>query len=205
MLANAITLVRLLLTFLVIALFQRHFYIDVMLLGTIAIIFALDAVDGYVARQRNEISPVGAMLDIVGDRIIENIFWIYFTVHKMIPLWIPIVVLSRGILTDNVKRFAMPEKETTLADNPGTLSMWTRYLTNSRVSRGLYGCAKAVTFLYLGGVMLLKQANVPFGRVHHFELVGVIFSVVTVAICLIRGLPVVVDGWKYLNPNRKEC
>lgn len=205
MLANSITLLRVLLTFFVIALCQRHFFFDVVLLGIIVLIFALDAVDGYVARQRNEISPVGAMLDIVGDRIIENIFWIYFTVHKMIPLWIPIVVLSRGILTDNVKRFAIPEKETPLADTPGTLSMWTRYLTNSRVSRGLYGCAKAVTFLYLGGVMLLKQANVPFGRVHHFEFVGVIFSVVTVAICLIRGLPVLVDGWKYLNPNRKEC
>ena len=197
MLANSITLLRVLLTFFVIALFHRHFYFDVVLLGIIALIFALDAVDGYIARKQNQTSDIGAMLDVVGDRIIENSFWLYFVFHQMIPLWMPIAVLSRGILTDNVKRFAM-------VANTSTLSMWTRYLTNSRVSRGLYGCAKAVTFLYLGSVMLLKQANFHAGCIHHLERLGVMLSVVTVAMCLMRGLPVVVDGWHYLNLNQKE-
>lgn len=202
MLANAITLLRVLLTFFVIALFQRHFFFDVVLLGTIAVIFALDAVDGYIARKQNQTSDVGAMLDVVGDRIIENSFWFYFAFHRMIPLWMPIVVLSRGILTDNVKRFAMHQKKTTLAANTGTLSTWTRYFTNSRVSRGIYGCAKAVTFLYLGSVMLLKQANFQVGCIHHLERLGVVLSIVTVAMCLIRGLPVVVDGSHSLNRNQ---
>ena len=197
MLANSITLLRVLLTFVVIALFHRHFNLDMVLLGIIALIFALDAVDGYIARKQNQTSDIGAMLDVVGDRIIENSFWFYFAFHQMIPLWMPIAVLSRGILTDNVKRFAM-------AANTGTLSMWTRYLTNSRVSRGLYGCAKAVTFLYLGSVMLLKQANFHAGCIHHLECLGVMLSVVTVAMCLMRGLPVVVDGLHYLNLNQKE-
>ena len=202
MLANAITLLRVLLTFFVIALFQRHFFFDVVLLGTIAVIFALDAVDGYIARKQNQTSDVGAMLDVVGDRIIENSFWFYFAFHQMIPLWMPIVVLSRGILTDNVKRFATHQKKTTLAANTGTLSTWTRYFTNSRVSRGIYGCAKAVTFLYLGSVMLLKQANFQVGCIHHLERLGVVLSIVTVVMCLIRGLPVVVDGWHSLNRNQ---
>ncbi len=197
MLANSITLLRVLLTFLVISLFQRNVYVDIIILGTIALIFALDAVDGYVARQRNKTSDIGAMLDVVGDRIIENTFWIYFAVHKIIPLWIPVTVLARSILTDNVKSHAM-------RDNTRQLSAWARVLTQSRLSRGSYGCAKALTFLYLGGVMFLKQANVPFGRSHHFELAGVIFSIVTVAICLIRGLPVVVDGWHSLNSNQSN-
>lgn len=202
MLANSITLLRVLLTFVVIALFQRNVYVDMMILGTIALIFALDAVDGYIARKQNQTSDVGAMLDVVGDRIIENSFWFYFAFHRMIPLWMPIVVLSRGILTDNVKRFATHQKKTTLAANTGTLSTWTRYLTNSRVSRGIYGCAKAVTFLYLGSVMLLKQANFQVGCIHHLERPGVVLSIVTVAMCLIRGLPVVVDGWHSLNRNQ---
>lgn len=202
MLANAITLLRVLLTFFVIALFQRHFFFDVVLLGTIAVIFALDAVDGYIARKQNQTSDVGAMLDVVSDRIIENSFWFYFAFHRMIPLWMPIVVLSRGILTDNVKRFAMHQKKTTLAANTGTLSTWTRYFTNSRVSRGIYGCAKAVTFPYLGSVMLLKQANFQVGCIHHLERLGVVLSIVTVVMCLIRGLPVVVDGWHSLNRNQ---
>lgn len=204
MLANAITLLRLLLTFLVIALFQRHFYIDVMLLGTIAIIFALDAVDGYVARKQNQTSVFGGVFDIVGDRIIENVFWIYFAVAGQIPIWIPIIVVSRSFLIDGVRSVTLTHGKTAFGENTMLRARWARALTASRTSRGTYNCAKALTFLYLGGVMLLKQANVPFGRVHHFELVGVMLAVVTVALCIIRGLPVVVDGWKYLNPDRKD-
>ena len=49
------------------------------LIATIAIIFALDGVDGYIARRRNETSKLGQVLDTVAVRIIENTFWIYFT------------------------------------------------------------------------------------------------------------------------------
>ena len=49
MLANTITLSRLLLTFVVIVLFKRNPFLNIACLVTIAIIFALDAIDGIVA------------------------------------------------------------------------------------------------------------------------------------------------------------
>lgn len=205
MLANAITLLRLLLTFVVIAVFQRHFYLDVVLLGIIAIIFALDAVDGYVARKQNQTSVFGGVFDIVGDRIIENVFWIYFAVAGQIPIWIPIIVVSRSFLIDGVRSVTLTHGKTAFGETTMLRAKWTRALTASRASRGTYNCAKALTFLYLGGVTLLKHARLHLGRIPHLERVGVMLAVVTVALCLIRGLPVVVDGWKYLNPNQKEC
>ena len=44
------------------------------------IAFALDGVDGYVARKFHEESKFGALLDIMGDRIVENTYWILFAV-----------------------------------------------------------------------------------------------------------------------------
>ena len=76
--ANTITLVRFPLTFMVITLFGIHRNLDVALIGSIAFIFILDAVDGIVARKRNEASETGALLDTLADRVIENTFWIYF-------------------------------------------------------------------------------------------------------------------------------
>lgn len=74
------------------------------MIATIAIIFALDGVDGYIARRRNETSKLGAVLDTVADRIIENTFWIYFTTTGHLPLWMPIAVMPRGFITDSLQR-----------------------------------------------------------------------------------------------------
>ena len=75
MIANLITLFRLILVFVVISLFGQHLYLDILLVALIGLILFLDAVDGYVARKLNQTSDFGALLDIVGDRIVECIFW----------------------------------------------------------------------------------------------------------------------------------
>ena len=100
MLANLITLLRILLTFSVIVLLEHVQPLNIVCISTIALIFGLDAVDGIVARKRNETSEFGARLDIIADRVIEMVFWVYFTAASYLPFWIPIVILTRGILTD---------------------------------------------------------------------------------------------------------
>ena len=44
------------------------------------IAFALDGVDGYVARKFNQSSEWGSVLDIMGDRIVELSYWIVFAI-----------------------------------------------------------------------------------------------------------------------------
>ena len=41
---------------------------------TLAVIL-LDALDGWVARKFNEASKIGSIIDILGDRIVENAYW----------------------------------------------------------------------------------------------------------------------------------
>lgn len=169
MIANVITLTRLLLTFGALFLFGRHRELNIVLMATIAFIFSLDAVDGAVARKRSEASAFGARFDIVADRIIENAFWIYFACQSLIPCWLPILVVSRGVLTDSLPG---------TADSPK--SRWGFILTHSRVSRALYGLAKMITFLYLAGVNAALPLNLD---------IGMMLATLTVALCLLRGLP----------------
>ena len=170
MVANIISLSRLLLTFIVVILFGFHRTLDIAVISTIVFIFVLDAVDGYVARKRNETSEVGEVVDTVADRIIENTFWIYWAAIGIIPVWIPIAVMTRGFLTDGLQRFRGYPK-----------SGWTYALARSRISRFLSGTTKMLAFTCLAAANsfehpMLTQASM-------------IFTIIAVVYCLVRGLP----------------
>ncbi len=199
MIANLITLFRLMLVFVVISLFGYHIYLDIFLVALIGLILLLDAVDGYVARKLNQTSALGALLDIVGDRIVECVFWVYFAVVGLIPFWIPVIVIARGFFTDGLRSAAFAQGKTAFGENSMMTSRWTRALTSSRASRSIYGISKALAFVYLGGVIAFKNSGIYPELVVGLELAGVILSVIAVAMCVIRGLPVLVDGWKYVK------
>ena len=170
MLANTITIARTIYTFVVIALFRRHPTLDIALIFSIAVIFILDAVDGIVARRRNETSKRGTFLDTLADRLIENTFWIYFTAIGIISLWIPIVIMARGLITDTLQRsHGSPENG------------WTYTLTRSRISRGLYGGVKMLTFMSLASATVFQSSVLEQG--------SLILARLAVCFCLLRGLP----------------
>ncbi len=200
MAANAITLFRLFLTFIVIGLFQRsNEYIDIACIVTILIIFILDSVDGIVARKQNQTSTFGAVFDIAADRIVENVFWIYFAViDGRISFWLPIAVVTRGFLTDGVRSIALTEGKTAFEMSSAA---WSRALTSSRFSRGLYGLTKMLTFIFLPATLVLIDIYPDVPIVATFSSVSVIIAYVAVAMCIIRGIPVLVDGWRYIKPE----
>ena len=170
MIANAITISRLFLTFGVIAFFGRYHSLDIGLIFTIALVFILDALDGYIARKRDETSKLGELFDTVADRIVENTFWIYFTAIGLIPLWMPIVVMARGLITDTLQRTYGYSR-----------NGWTHALTRSRISRGLYGAVKMLAFISLASATVFKNPLL--------EQSSLIFATVAVGFCLLRGLP----------------
>ncbi len=171
MIANIITLGRIPLTFGMIALLGLNTPLDIVLIATIAFIFILDAVDGRVARKRNETSETGALLDTLADRVIENTFWIYFAVINLIPLWMPIAVMTRGIFTDCLQR--------SFGNSPK--NGWTYALTRSRISRALYGVVKMFAFMLLASVTVFNNPLLAQG--------SLILAIVAVGFCLLRGLP----------------
>jgi CDP-diacylglycerol--glycerol-3-phosphate 3-phosphatidyltransferase len=206
--ANIITLARIGLVFVAIVLFGMGFYGQLLAFFLTILIIYMDALDGYVARKLNTASDLGALFDITGDRIVENAYWIYFSSIGMITLWIPIIVIARGFLTDSLRSIAFTEGKTAFGERTMMRSRLTRLLVSSRFSRGIYGVSKAFIFCYLGGLIALRGAMGMFSFtlsldiLFNLELFGQVVAYVVLFMCLIRGLPVLWDGRHYLLDKR---
>lgn len=187
MLANTITLSRLLLTFGVIVLFGMHRNLDIALVATIALIFTLDAVDRIVTRKRGETSGVGELLNTFADRVIENTFWVYFAAMGLLPLWMPIIVMTRCFFTDGLRPYITPETESCVS-----------ILTNSRASQGLYDVIKMFTFMSLASVRVSNRFPI-------LEQVSISLAVITVTFCLLRALWTFIEVYKIIGKRELDA
>jgi CDP-diacylglycerol--glycerol-3-phosphate 3-phosphatidyltransferase len=189
-LANLITLARLPLLLIVVGLlFVPSF--GVRLFGLVLLIglFLLDWFDGYVARLRNEVTELGAVLDIALDRSVENILWITFMYLGLVPLWVPMVFLIRSFVVDGIRGVALSQGKSGFGMMYSPVG---RFLVASRFMRALYGLAKGVIFgfLYLTWALAIRDPNILI-TLHPLNQ-GLIFF--TTALCILRGLPVILDG-----------
>jgi CDP-diacylglycerol--glycerol-3-phosphate 3-phosphatidyltransferase len=199
--ANLITVGRICLLFVIVALI---YYGNVTIIGVcmvlVAITFALDGVDGYVARRRGESSQFGAVFDIAGDRIVETVLWVVFSDLDLIPVWVPLLVITRGFVVDSLRSLSFAEGMTAFGEKNMMRSALTRWLTAGRFMRGFYGYAKAIGFVYLTGLEAYRHHNTDgtlIGAVYGndaFRAIGWIVVWTAVALTVVRGVPVIVDA-----------
>jgi CDP-diacylglycerol---glycerol-3-phosphate 3-phosphatidyltransferase len=219
---NQVTLARVAAAFAAVALFtarEKMLAADLAaVISTVAAI-ALDGVDGYLARTRGLATPLGAQLDILGDRFVENLFFTCFAVAGLISLWVPVVFFARGALTDFVRGLAARAGRTGFGGNSMLESWWGKRLVASRASRAAYATLKC--FCYLGLLLPLRHpsgvvSDATFGHwfaawlnepVAYWLLsAGRVLTGVTVCFCLVRAIPVIWEGRRYLaseKPARK--
>lgn len=199
--ANLITIARLLLLFGVIAMIYwggaGAIFVAIFL---VAIIFAGDGLDGYVARKRKSTSQFGAVFDIAGDRIVENAFWVIFAELQLVPVWIPLLVLTRSFVVDGLRSISYAEGMTAFGARNMMRSALTEWLTAGRFMRTLYGYAKALGFVFLTGLEGYRHRNAPDSLIHlaydwdPLRWAGWSCVVVAVALTVVRGLPVIYDA-----------
>jgi len=168
---------------------------------------ALDALDGHIARKKKMATAVGAQLDILGDRMIENVYSTYFAVVGMVSLWLPILFFARGALTDFLRGLAMKAGHSGWGANAMLQTWWGRALVGSRWSRGLYAAMKCLCFCYLGLELALTRGPVALVSelTAHAQMMihmgAQMLTSMTAGFCLLRGLPVLLEGWKYIAGN----
>lgn len=161
------------------------------------VVILIDAVDGAIARRRGEASALGSVLDIAIDRVVENVYWITFTDLQLVPVWIALIVVTRGILTDAVRGFALA-RGTTPFEMMQT--NWGRLLVSHRFMRAVSGTTKVVTFAglvaYVGLLELWQQtANARF--LPPIYTVLLVFAIVTALVNVLRGLPVLLEARRF--------
>ena len=201
---NQVTFLRIVAGFAAVAVFSilgRSIAADVAGIALTILAIALDGVDGYLARIRNLATPLGAQLDILGDRVIENLFFTFFAVTGLISLWVPVAFFARGATTDFLRGLAARSGRVGFGREGMLDSRWARLLVASRFSRGAYATLKCVCFCYLGGLLAIS----------HFtsaSVLGVSFSALvqtgraltgcSVLFCFVRAIPVVWEGRRFL-------
>jgi len=187
-----ITLARLLLLVLVIALpfSGGGLAADALALTLLLVVFALDGVDGWVARRRGECSLFGSVFDIAADRVVENALWVVLACLDRVPVWVPIVFIARGVFVDAIRSVGASRGQTPFEAMKTPLG---QFLVASRFMRALYGVAKTVAFAWLFTLPIVEAAWPDLWRTWHLLLIEMGDSLVllAVALCIVRGLPVV--------------
>jgi CDP-diacylglycerol--glycerol-3-phosphate 3-phosphatidyltransferase len=206
--AHLITIARLILLFVVVAMIHYRpvdFALASMVL--LGVVFAGDGLDGWVARRRGSTSQFGAVFDIAGDRIVETVLWVFFAWERVIPLWVPFLVIVRGGIVDALRAVSYAEGMTAFGANTMMQSEFTRWLTAGRFMRGFYGYAKAAAFIFLAGYVGFdhdpaRAATEWLGRLYSIDIVrwlGWATVGLAIALTVIRGLPVVFDAIPYFR------
>ena len=199
---NQITLLRLALVFVSIGLFRLGSYASLVALALLVITLGLDAADGFVARRFRLSSDAGAAFDIAADRIVESVYWIFFASSGLISFWIPTIVIARGGLTDFLRALAFRQGQTAFGEKTMMQSRWGRLLASSRGSRAAYGIIKCAAFFVMGVWLALNdfptiRAALSFGTIRVLYLGAITLAVMTVAMCVLRGVPVIVEGMRF--------
>lgn len=202
---NKVTVLRIAVGFIAVTLFGRGPWANLTAIALTVAAIALDALDGHLARQKNLASPTGAQLDVLGDRMIENVYFTYFAVVGMVSLWLPVFFFARGAATDFLRGLAVKAGHSGWVSDSALQSRWVQLLVASKWSRGIYAALKCVCFCYLGLELALTRGPVALlgglsGDAHAAIRTGAIFLTwLTAAFCLARGIPILLDGWKYFS------
>ena len=113
--------------------------------GVIFIIASLtDFIDGYIARSRNMVTDFGKVADAIADKILVNGLLIILAYDRLIPLLIPVVIITRDIIVDSCKM---------ISGNKGKV-----------VAASFLG--KAKTMCMMIGLALCLFSNLPFALVN---------------------------------------
>ena len=191
--ANLITLFRFVLLFpLIIMAYSAPPQWQLLDAPLLILIVALDGVDGWVARRRNETSVFGSIFDVAIDRAVETVLWVVLADLDLVPIWVALTFIIRGTVVDSIRYAAISRGETAF----GMMrSPWGRFIVAGRFMRGFYGTIKAVAF---GAIFVFQPWPALFPELWQAwgYIAGLIVNLLvytSVALCLIRGAPVIFE------------
>lgn len=193
--ANFITIFRVFLIFISTFLLFHHSnraYAGALLLTVIA--FSLDGLDGYVARKFNEMSKLGAMLDIMSDRIAENVLWVTFAVLGWLPIVFPLISLTRSFVVDGIRSVAMEQGFTAFGEKSMQSDKVGYFICSSKFSRISYAVAKVFAFILM---IIAKMPAMGHDISVFLSAIAYAAAIFAIMFCILRGLPVVFESKKF--------
>lgn len=194
-LANIVSVTRIFVAYVAIAcLYVQTTWAYIIALVLTIIAFAMDGLDGYLARKLNQSSEWGSVLDILGDRIVEVSYWIVFAVMGWLNIIFPLICVARAFTTDGIRSVALSKGMTAFGDKTMQSTSWGKFICASRFMRISYAVAKVLAFL------LLITVNTPGMELWNgtpiLHIITMIFAWAAIIFCVVRAIPVVVESPK---------
>ncbi|MBD3402286.1 hypothetical protein GF420_05280 [candidate division GN15 bacterium] len=208
---NLVTISRLVLVFVVVILVYGHTLWDGLLAAALAVLLVVsDWLDGHLARRLDQATALGSVLDIAADRILETVMWIILADIDLIPIWIPLVVIARGFLTDGIRGYMLKFGYSGFGSKTLQQSKIGKFITGSRIMRSGYAVLKGFTF---GWLLLLAAIDQVLFKWKAFESewvhigfdIGYWAAVLAAVVCIIRGIPVVIEGAALIREKSDEA
>lgn len=201
--ANIVSVARIFVAYGAIALLYEKTtwaYLIAFILTIIA--FAMDGLDGYLARKLNQSSEWGSVLDILGDRIVEISYWTVFAVMGWLNILFPLVCVARAFTTDGIRSVALSKGMTAFGEKSMQSTSWGKFICASRFMRISYAVAKVLAFL------LLIAVNTPgmelWSGTPILHIITMVFAWTAIIFCVVRAIPVVAESGKLFNDGKQN-
>jgi len=194
-LANIVSVTRIFVAYIAIGLLfvpATWAYVSAFVLTAIA--FAMDGLDGYIARKFNQSSEWGSVLDILGDRIVEVSYWTVFAVLGWISIIFPLICVARAFTTDGIRSVALSKGMTAFGDKSMQSTAWGKFICASRFMRISYAVAKVLAFMLL--IVVFTPGMEVWSGTPLLHTITMIFAWIAIIFCVVRAIPVVAESGK---------
>jgi CDP-diacylglycerol---glycerol-3-phosphate 3-phosphatidyltransferase len=95
----------------------RSFIASMLYLGAAA----GDALDGYLARSRNEVSMLGKFLDPLADKLIVTAVLVFMVALGRVPAWVVVVLIARDLAINGLRSVASAQGLVIAASDGGKI------------------------------------------------------------------------------------
>lgn len=124
-----------------------------------------DFLDGYIARKYNLVTDFGKVMDAIADKVLVNGVLIILAYDKMLPLIVPVIIITRDIVVDSIKMASGNKGKVVAASWPG----------------------KIKTICMMIGVTLVFFYNMPFAFIAGGLRVDYLFVYIATIMSIVSG------------------
>ena len=139
-----------------------------------------DFVDGYIARSRNMVTDFGKVMDAIADKVLVNGLLIILAFNKMIPIAVPVIIITRDIVVDSCKMVSGKKGKVVAASFLG----------------------KAKTMCMMVGMTLAMFSNLPFEMIP--LKIDEILIIIATILSVISGCQYFNNSKEFLFPKEEK-
>lgn len=88
-----------------------------------------DALDGWIARRRDQISKFGILLDPIADKLLISAAFISLVENQLAPAWAVVIVVGREFAVSGLRSIAATEGWAIPASRAGKIKMFSQVVT----------------------------------------------------------------------------